>query len=133
MTNSPVSHPHPRPLSPHLQIYKPTLHMMMSISHRITGLALVVGTVLVLYWLGAAARGPVSYAKATGVLTSWIGMLLIFGWSVALFYHLCNGVRHLMWDTGRGFEIAEIKKSGVVVLAATAGLTVIAWIIGLLV
>lgn len=124
---------HPRPLSPHLQIYKPTLHMMMSISHRITGCALIVGTFVLLYWLGAAARGPEAYGSASAFLTSWFGYLILFGWSAALFYHLCNGVRHLIWDTGRGYEIPEIKKSGIVVLAAAAGLTVLAWIIGLLV
>jgi len=124
---------HPRPLSPHLQIYKPTLHMMMSISHRITGVALIVGTGLLLYWLGAAARGPQAYASASGLLTSWFGYVLLFGWSVALFYHLSNGVRHLIWDTGRGYEIKEIRQSGIVVLAVTAGLTGISWIIGLLI
>lgn len=124
---------HPRPLSPHLQIYKPTLHMMMSITHRITGVALVAGTFLLLYWLGAAARGPAAYASASSLINSWIGYLLLFGWSAALFYHLCNGVRHLVWDTGRGYEIKEIRQSGIIVLAAAAGLTVASWIIGLLI
>lgn len=122
---------HSRPLSPHLQIYRFSLHMAMSISHRITGVALAVGTLLVLYWLAAAAHGPEAYETAAGFLGSWFGYLLIFGWSVALFYHLCNGIRHLIWDAGQLFEIEQIRKSGIVVLAATAVLTVLAWILGL--
>lgn len=120
-----------RPLSPHLQIYSFKLHMAMSIFHRISGVALAVGTLLLLYWLVAAAHGRDAYDSASAFLGSWFGMLLIFGWSVALFYHLCNGIRHLMWDAGKGFEIEEIRKSGIVVLAATAALTVLAWILGL--
>jgi succinate dehydrogenase / fumarate reductase cytochrome b subunit len=105
--------------------------MAMSIFHRITGVALVVGTLVLVYWLAAAAQGPVAYERAAGFLGSWFGYLLIFGWSVALFYHLCNGIRHLLWDVGQGFEIDQIRKSGVVVLGATAALTVLAWILGL--
>ncbi|MGC2856496.1 succinate dehydrogenase, cytochrome b556 subunit [Novispirillum sp. DQ9] len=120
-----------RPLSPHLQIYSFKLHMAMSIFHRITGVALIVGTLLLVYWLAAAANGRAAYETAAGFLGSWFGYLLIFGWSVALFYHLCNGIRHLMWDAGQGFEIEQIRKSGIVVLAATAALTVLAWILGL--
>jgi succinate dehydrogenase / fumarate reductase cytochrome b subunit len=114
-----------------MQIYRFTLHMAMSISHRITGLALVVGTLLVLYWLASAAHGPEAYTAAAGVLGSWLGLLLIFGWSVALFYHLCNGIRHLFWDAGQLFEIPQIRTSGLVVLGATATLTVLAWVLGL--
>lgn len=120
-----------RPLSPHLQIYSFKLHMAMSIFHRITGVALVVGTLLLVYWLAAAASGRDAYESAAGFLGSWFGYLLIFGWSIALFYHLCNGIRHLLWDAGKGFEIEQIRKSGIVVLAATAALTVLAWILGL--
>lgn len=123
--------PQHRPLSPHLQIYRFSLHMAMSISHRITGVALAVGTLLVLYWLASAAHGPQAYETASNVLGSWFGMLLIFGWSAALFYHLCNGIRHMVWDSGELFEIEQIRKSGIVVLAATAILTVLAWILGL--
>lgn len=123
--------PTSRPLSPHLQIYRFQLHMAMSIFHRITGVALAVGTLLLIYWLASAAHGPEAYDSAAGFLGSWFGLLLIFGWSVALFYHLCNGIRHLLWDAGQGFEIEQIRKSGIVVLAATAVLTVLAWILGL--
>ncbi|SIS75174.1 succinate dehydrogenase subunit C [Insolitispirillum peregrinum] len=120
-----------RPLSPHLQIYKFTLHMAMSISHRITGVALAVGTIVLMYWLASAAHGKEAYETAASVIGSWFGYLLIFGWSAALFYHLCNGIRHLFWDAGQGFEIEQIKKSGIVVLGAAAALTVLAWILGL--
>ncbi len=120
-----------RPLSPHLQVYRFKLHMTMSITHRITGVGLVIGTLLVLYWLAAAAHGPEAYETASAFLGSWFGYLLIFCWSVALFYHLCNGVRHLIWDAGNLFEIEQIRKSGIVVLAATAILTVLAWVLGL--
>lgn len=123
--------PDSRPLSPHLQIYSFKLHMAMSISHRITGIALVVGTLLLLYWLGSAAAGPQAYETAASLIGSWFGRLLLLGWSFALFYHLCNGIRHLFWDAGKLFEKDEIYKSGIVVLAAAAALTVLAWILGL--
>lgn len=123
--------PDSRPLSPHLQIYSFKLHMAMSIFHRITGGALAVGTLLLLYWLGSAAAGPQAYDTASSVIGSWFGRLLLLGWSFALFYHLCNGIRHMFWDAGKLFEKDEIYKSGIVVLAATAALTVLAWILGL--
>ncbi len=117
----------PRPLSPHLQIYRWQITMLMSIAHRITGVALAVGTLLLVWWLVALAAGPAAFAQAQGFIGSWFGLLLLFGWSVALFYHLCNGIRHLVWDAGRGFEISSMYASGYAVLAATAALTVIAW------
>ncbi|WP_019644705.1 succinate dehydrogenase, cytochrome b556 subunit [Novispirillum itersonii] len=123
--------PDSRPLSPHLQIYSFKLHMAMSISHRITGVALVVGTLVLLYWLGSAAAGPQAYETASSLIGSWFGRLLLLGWSFALFYHLCNGIRHLFWDAGKLFEKEEIYKSGIIVLAAAAVLTVLAWILGL--
>ena len=117
----------PRPLSPHLQIYRWQITMLMSIAHRITGVALAVGTLLLVWWLVALAAGPAAFAQAQGFIGSWFGLLLLFGWSVALFYHLSNGIRHLVWDAGRGFEISSMYASGYAVLAATAALTVIAW------
>lgn len=121
----------PRPLSPHLQIYRWQLTSVLSILHRMSGVALAVGAILLVCWLGATADGPKSYAKFQGFLGSWFGLLLLFGWSVALFYHLCNGIRHLCWDTGRGLELKSVYASGWTVVAATAVLTVIAWIAGL--
>ncbi|MBV9585749.1 MAG: succinate dehydrogenase, cytochrome b556 subunit [Alphaproteobacteria bacterium] len=124
--------PAPRPLSPHLQVYRWTLPMTMSILHRATGIALSLGTILLVLWLVAAASGPVPYGHVQGFIGSWIGLLLLFGWSVSLFYHLCNGIRHLWWDTGQGLELPAVYGSGWVVLAATAVLTVLAWVVGLL-
>lgn len=121
----------PRPLSPHLQIYRWQLTSVLSILHRMTGIALAIGAILLVAWLGAAADGPGAYAKMQGFLGSWIGLILLFGWSVALFYHLCNGIRHLAWDTGHGLDLKSVYASGWTVVAATAVLTVIAWIAGL--
>lgn len=117
-----------RPLSPHLQVYRPQLTSMLSILHRITGVGLAVGTLLLVYWLAAAAGGPESYAAAQGFIGSFFGQLLLFGWTVALFYHLANGIRHLFWDAGYGFELPTVQRSGLAVLAATAMLTVVSWI-----
>lgn len=117
-----------RPLSPHLQVYRPQLTSMLSILHRITGVALAVGTLLLVYWLAAAAGGAESYAVAQGFIGSFFGQLLLFGWTVALFYHLANGIRHLFWDAGYGFELPTVQRSGLAVLAATAVLTVVSWI-----
>lgn len=121
-----------RPLSPHLQVYRWQLTSVMSILHRATGIALSVGTILLVWWLGAASDGPEPYAGMQRFLGSWIGLLLLFGWSVALFYHLCNGIRHLWWDTGRGLELRSVYAGGWAVLGSTAALTIIAWVVGLM-
>ena len=121
----------PRPLSPHLQIYRWQLTSVLSILHRFSGIALTVGTILLVYWLVAAANGPESFESAQWFLGSWLGLLLLFGWSVALFYHLCNGIRHLWWDTGRGLDLRGVYASGWAVLIATAVLTILAWIAGI--
>ena len=120
-----------RPLSPHLQIYRLPLTAIMSISHRATGVALSVGTLLLLYWLVSAALGPTAFATAQSVIGSWFGRLLLFGWSVALFYHLSNGLRHLLWDAGYGFTLPEVDRANIAVLGATAVLTLATWIAGL--
>src|SRR6185437_14191770 len=120
-----------RPLSPHLQIYRWQLTSVMSILHRATGIALSAGTILLVWWLVAAATGPDAFEGVQEFLGSWIGLLLLFGWSASLFYHLCNGIRHLVWDTGNGYELKSTYTSGWIVVAATAVLTVIAWIAGL--
>jgi succinate dehydrogenase / fumarate reductase cytochrome b subunit len=120
-----------RPLSPHLQVYRWQLTSVLSILHRATGVGLSLGTVLLVCWLVAAAQGPEAYAGMQGFLRTWLGLLLLFGWSVALFYHLCNGIRHLWWDTGHGLELKSVYAGGWTVLAATAVLTAIAWLIGL--
>ncbi|CCG41944.1 succinate dehydrogenase, cytochrome b556 subunit [Magnetospirillum molischianum] len=119
-----------RPLSPHLQIYKMPFTAVLSISHRITGVVMAVGTLVLAYWLAAAAYGPDAYATAQAVLGSVPGRLLLFGWSVALFYHLCNGIRHMFWDAGMGFEIRDAVKSGYITVGAALALTILAWAIG---
>src|ERR1700730_6456171 len=88
-----------RPLSPHLQIYRWQLTSVLSILHRAAGVVLSIGTIVLVWWLVAAASGPDGYDVVADFLASWLGLLLLFGWSVALFYHLCNGIRALVWDT----------------------------------
>lgn len=119
-----------RPLSPHLQVYRPQLTSMLSITHRLTGVALAVGTFVLVWWLVAAATGPEAYATVQGVISSVIGRLLLFGWTLALFYHLCNGIRHLFWDAGYGYELKSAYASGWAVMAGSVALTLLAWIWG---
>lgn len=116
-----------RPLSPHLQIYRWQLTMTMSILHRMSGAALAVGTLMVIWMLLGLASGPQAWGVFQMFVTSWIGKLMLFGWSAALFYHMCNGVRHLFWDAGYGFEIRNAYRSGYVVLAAAVLLTAVVW------
>ena len=119
-----------RPLSPHLQVYKPQLTSILSILHRITGVALAGGTLLLVWWLIAAATGTDAFNTVQMVIGSWIGRLFLFGWSFALFYHLCNGIRHLFWDMGRGFELPTVAASGWAVVIISIALTGIAWVWG---
>jgi len=107
------------------------LTSLLSILHRIFGAALFVGTLLFVFWIGSAAAGPEAYDTAMTFLGSWFGYLLIFGWSFALFYHMCNGIRHLIWDTGRNFDIEDVYMSGYIMVGCSAGLTIVAWVIGL--
>lgn len=118
-----------RPLSPDLQIYRPQLTSVLSITHRLTGVALSIGSPLLVYWLIAAAAGPSSYSTLHGFLTSWPGLLLLLGWTFSLFSHLCHGIRHLFWDAGYGFGLQTIYVSGWAVVAISIGLTLTAWII----
>lgn len=120
-----------QPLSPHLQIYRWQLTSVLSILHRFSGVALAVGAILLVAWIGAASDGPEALAKVQWFLGSPLGLILMFGWSVALFYHLCNGIRHLWWDTGRGLELKSVYATGYAALVATAALTIIAWAVGL--
>src|SRR3546814_2728772 len=119
-----------RPLSPHLQVYRPQITTTLSILHRATGIALAVGTLLLTWWLVAAAAGPEAFATAQGFIGSIIGRLLLFGWTFTLFYHLCNGIRHLAWDAGYGYEIETTTLTGWIVVAASVELNLIAWIAG---
>lgn len=122
--------PAERPLSPHLQIYKPMLTMMMSIFHRVTGAALYFGTVLLAWWLIAAATGPDYFEFVNNLFGSFIGRLVLFGYSWALFHHMLGGMRHLVWDTGRGFELPTIEYMAWVTLIGSLSLTVIIWVLG---
>ena len=119
-----------RPLSPHLQVYKPQITSVLSILHRITGVALAAGTLLLVWWLIAASVGPGYFSIVQSVIGSWIGRLFLFGWSFALFFHLCNGIRHLFWDMGRGYELPTVAASGWVVVIMSLALTGIAWVWG---
>lgn len=118
-----------RPLSPDIQIYRPQLTSVLSISHRLTGIALSVGAPLLVWWLIAVAAGPQAYATLHDFLGSWFGLILLFCWTYALFFHLCNGIRHLFWDAGYGFELGTIYASGWTVVAGSIVLTLAAWII----
>jgi succinate dehydrogenase / fumarate reductase, cytochrome b subunit len=117
-----------RPLSPHLQVYKWQLTSVLSIVHRATGLALSVGTIFLVWWLFAAASGPDAFSTAQAFWYSWIGRLMLLGWTWSLFYHLGNGVRHLFWDAGYGYELKTTYASGWIVVVASFLLTLIAWI-----
>lgn len=118
-----------RPLSPHLQVYRWPITMATSILHRMTGVGLGLGTLLLAWWLVAAAAGPEQFAIAKAVLGSWLGLVVLFGFTWALFYHLCNGLRHLYWDIGRGFEKTTAARLSWVVIIASVVLTLVAWIL----
>jgi succinate dehydrogenase / fumarate reductase cytochrome b subunit len=121
-----------RPLSPHLQIYRPMLTMMMSIVHRITGAALYFGTLLLAWWLISAAAGPNAYANVEWFMGSLIGRLVLLGYTWALLHHMLGGIRHLVWDMGRGFEPAERELLAAATLIGSIALTVVLWVVGYL-
>lgn len=122
-----------RPLSPHLQIYKPIPTMMASIVHRITGGALYFGTLLVAWWLVAAAYGGAYYEWVQWAMNSIIGKLILFGYTWALVHHLSGGLRHFMWDLGHGFDKHFTTKLAKLSFVASICLTVLIWVIGALV
>ncbi len=118
-----------RPLSPHLQVYRPQLTSVLSIFHRMTGVGLALGAVLVVWWLMAAATSPRYFAVVDGLLTSWLGLLVLLGMTWALAYHLLNGIRHLVWDLGYGFEMETVNRSGIAVVIGSGVLTVLLWLV----
>ena len=122
-----------RPLSPHLQIYKPMLTMMMSIAHRVTGAALYFGMLLFAWWLIAAAAGANTYAGFETFMGSLIGRLILFGYTWALLHHLLGGIRHLIWDTLHGLEPAEREMLAAATLIGSIALTMVLWVVGYLV
>lgn len=119
-----------RPLSPHLQIYKPIPTMVMSIVHRITGGALYFGTILVAWWLIAAASGPAYYDWAMWAFGTIIGQLVLFGYTWALVHHLFGGIRHFIWDMGHGYEKHFATKLAIANLIASVIVTLLIWIVG---
>ena len=119
-----------RPLSPHLQIYRPMLTMTMSIVHRVTGAALYFGTVILAVWLIAAASGKVSFDVAQAVLGSFLGRIVLFGYTWALLHHMLGGIRHLIWDTGRGFGPEAREALAKITLGGSIVLTILVWIVG---
>ncbi len=114
----------PRPLSPNIQIYRPQLTSVLSIVNRITGVALSLGAIGLVIWVGAAAMGPRAYGEVQGVVASWGGRIVLFGFTLAFFMHLCGGIRHLVWDTVHGFELRSIYISGWAVVAGSVVLIV---------
>jgi succinate dehydrogenase / fumarate reductase cytochrome b subunit len=117
-----------RPLSPHLTIYRPQLNSALSVFHRLTGIALGLAGVLVVWWFLAAATDPEYFAMVDGALTSWLGGLVLLAALAALWLHFFSGLRHLIWDTGAGFDLDHVHKGGLAVLAAAGVMTVITWI-----
>jgi succinate dehydrogenase / fumarate reductase cytochrome b subunit len=129
--NTPQGIKNARPLSPHLQIYDKQITSVLSILHRFTGVILSFGTVFQIYWLSAAAYGPDAFARAQGFMGSWFGQLMLLGMIFSLYFHLANGIRHLFWDAGLGFELPILRTTGKLVVAfsviATALSAVVAY------
>ena len=119
-----------RPLSPHLQVYRLPIAGILSITHRATGVALALGVLALTYWINAAAYGPDAFFQAQALIGHWFSRLLLFGWTLSLFFHLFNGIRHLFWDSGRGLEIEQVNMSGWLVLIATMLFTLLSWLAG---
>ncbi len=117
-----------RPLSPHLQVYKPQLTSVMSILHRMTGAALAVGALIMVWWLAAAALGEGAYQGFANFAGSPLGLFMLFGWTFCFYYHLFNGIRHLIWDMVFLFKIENAYRAGYVVLALTAFATIATWV-----
>ncbi|MGY6554656.1 MAG: succinate dehydrogenase, cytochrome b556 subunit [Wenzhouxiangella sp.] len=116
-----------RPLSPHLQIYRPQLTSVLSISHRFAGVILSAGLVMIVAWLLALASGPDAYERLSAVVFSWPGLLILLVWMQALFYHLLNGIRHLLWDAGWMLDLNKAYASGWTVVAVSVALSLLVW------
>ena len=119
-----------RPLSPHLQVYRPQLTSILSILHRINGVVIWAGAVMMTYWIASATYGPEAFARAQWFLGSWFGRLVLLGLTGATFYHLANGIRHLAWDIGWGYEMDKLNISGWAVLIFTGVMTVLTFLAG---
>lgn len=121
-----------RPLSPHLQIYRPQITSVLSIMNRVTGLAASAGTLLLVWWLAAAATGPQAFDRVQWFIGTPVGLFMLFGWTASLFYHFFGGLRHLAWDAGWGYELDKTHMTGWAAIIATAVSTLAVWIAGLL-
>jgi len=122
-----------RPLSPHLQIYSPMFTMIMSVMHRVTGAALYFGTILLAWWLISAASGPHYFSYVNAFVGSWLGRLILFGYTWALIHHMIGGIRHFIWDTGAMFEKPALEISAWAMFIASVVLTWVVWIAGYMV
>ena len=118
-----------RPLSPHLDIYQYQITWTVSIMHRITGVAMTLGLLLIVAWLVAAAFSPGLFSLIDGLLRSWIGIIIIFGSLWAFWFHFLNGIRHLFWDLGYGFNLSTVWRSGWVVVLGSIILTIFSFLI----
>lgn len=116
-----------RPLSPHLQIYKPQLTSVLSITHRGTGVFLTVGALFLSCWLLSVAYGPESYSALQQYIQTWYGQIIMYAWVFSLYFHLCNGIRHLFWDLGLGLDIKTTYLSGYIVVAVSILFTIVTW------
>ena len=126
-----ANRPTNRPLSPHLQVYRLPLTARLSILHRATGVALSLGALYLVAWVVFASSSPDNYARFQAFNTSIVGRIVLGGWLFCLYYHLCNGIRHLFWDAGFGFEIKDAERASWIVIAVAAIATVLSWAVGL--
>jgi succinate dehydrogenase / fumarate reductase, cytochrome b subunit len=126
--------PRPRPLSPHLQVYRWGPHMLASILHRVTGVGLsIAGIALLLWWIGAAAYGPAAYETFHSAATHWFGRLLLFGISLFFFQHMLGGIRHFFMDAGQGYDLAVNRRVSLLTFFGSITLTLLVWVIALFV
>jgi len=126
-----IKHMIERPLSPHLTIYRPLINMVMSIVHRVTGAANYVGTVLIAAWLVAAAMGPEAYDTVNALFGHPLGKLVLLGYSWSVIHHMLGGMRHLLWDTGRGLEIGAVNALSWLTILGSLALTAALWAAGI--
>ena len=119
-----------RPLSPHLQIYRPMLTMTLSIVHRATGIALYAGTLLLVWWLVAAATSEESFTVVQGFFGHWFGQIVLMGFTWALVHHTIGGIRHLIWDTGAGFDLVTVERGAKFTVASSIIISIALWVIG---
>jgi len=121
-----------RPMSPHVQIYRLPLTALLSITHRMTGVILAFGALLMVWILSSVAAGPESYAAVYSHLSAWYGQMILLGFTFALYFHFCHGVRHLFWDIGWGFELEIADRNAILTLVFAAALTLVTWLVAMI-